>query len=72
MEGLLSHKQMFLLSSSPYVSAQIGLHQVILEECTNGDGMHINSNATIKFLLVPLNTIYTFDFKLRLDMVLEF
>jgi hypothetical protein len=34
-EGLASHKQMFLLINSQYVSAQTGHHQVILEKYTN-------------------------------------
>jgi hypothetical protein len=49
MEGLPSRKQMLLLINSQHVSVQIGHHhQVILEEYTNGDGIHINYNATIK------------------------
>jgi hypothetical protein len=37
---------MFLLLSSQHVSAQIGHHQAILEENTDGDGVHVNYNAT--------------------------
>jgi hypothetical protein len=40
--GVVSHKQMFLLISSRHVSAQIGHHQAILEEHTNGDIIQIN------------------------------
>jgi hypothetical protein len=35
-------------------SAQTGHHQMVLEENTNGDGLHINSNASIKLLLVKI------------------
>jgi hypothetical protein len=45
---------MFLLISSQHVSVQIGNHQVILEEYTNDDGIHINYIATIDFLLVKI------------------
>jgi hypothetical protein len=37
--GLLSHKR---------CSGQIGHHYEILEEYTNGDGIHINKNASVK------------------------
>jgi hypothetical protein len=35
------YKYIFLLISSQLVSNQIGHHQVILEEYTNGEGLHI-------------------------------
>jgi hypothetical protein len=38
---------MFLLFHSQHVSAQIGNHQVIFEEYTNDDGIHI------KTIMVP-------------------
>jgi hypothetical protein len=40
---------MFLLISSQDVAAQIGHHQAIHEEYTNGDGIFINYNASVKF-----------------------
>jgi hypothetical protein len=52
MEGLPSHKQMFLLFNAQHVSAQIGHHQAILEEYIHGDGIHIHYKASIKLLLV--------------------
>jgi hypothetical protein len=47
MEGLPSHKQMFLLIDSKRISAQIGHRQVILEEYTNGDGIHITTKKIL-------------------------
>jgi hypothetical protein len=47
---------MILLTSSQHISAQIGHHQVILEEHTNGDGIHINNNASINFLLAKIGS----------------
>jgi hypothetical protein len=44
-EGVTSRKQMFLLISSQHVSAQTGHHQMILEENTNGNEMHINCSS---------------------------
>jgi hypothetical protein len=37
---------MFLLFNSQHVLAQIGHHQAILEENTDGDKVHVNYNAT--------------------------
>jgi hypothetical protein len=37
------------LNGPQHVSAQICHNQVILEKYTNGDGLHINYSATIKF-----------------------
>jgi hypothetical protein len=56
MEGLPSHRQMFLLINSQHVSAQIGHHQVILEEYTNGDAIFINYSASVKCLLVKIGS----------------
>jgi hypothetical protein len=57
MEEIPSHRQMCLLISS-HVSAQVGHHQVILDEYTNSRGMPINYNGSIKFfvskILVPI------------------
>jgi hypothetical protein len=71
MEGLPSHKQMILLFDSLHVSAQIGHHQVFLEEYTNGGGIHINCSADIKFCLlklrrIRLNTVYSLDSKIKI------
>jgi hypothetical protein len=54
MDGLLSHKEIFILMNSQNVSAQMGHHQVIVEKYTNGDGIHINNNANIKYLLLKI------------------
>jgi hypothetical protein len=54
MEGVPSHKQLFLLINSRYISAQIGHHKAILEEYTDGDGIFINYNARVKLLLVKI------------------
>jgi hypothetical protein len=48
MKGLPSHKRMFLLIDSQHVSVQLGHHQVILEDYTNGDGIGINENFSIR------------------------
>jgi hypothetical protein len=56
MEGLPSHKQMFLFISSQHVSDQTGHHQVMVEEYTNSDGIFINNNASVKFLLVKIGS----------------
>jgi hypothetical protein len=48
MEGLPSHKYVFLLIYSQHALAQIGHRHVIFEEYTNGDGIHISYNASIK------------------------
>jgi hypothetical protein len=42
VDVLPSCKQMFLLINSQRVSAQIGHHQIIPEEYTNGNGICIN------------------------------
>jgi hypothetical protein len=47
MEGLPPHKQMFLLSHSQHVLAQIGHYQVIHEEFANDDGIHIRTTMLI-------------------------
>jgi hypothetical protein len=49
MEGLSSHKRMFLLIDSQHVSVQVDHRQLILEEYTNDN--EIDENASIKFLL---------------------
>lgn len=56
IEGLSSHVQMFLLIISKHVAIQIGYHQVIREEHTNGEGIHINYIIRIKFLLFKFYT----------------
>jgi hypothetical protein len=61
---------MFLLFNSQHVSAEIGHHQAILEGYTNFDGVHMNYNASIQFVLVkigldPTLILYILDFKLR-------
>jgi aspartate ammonia-lyase len=48
------HKQILLLINSQHVSVQKGQHQVIVEEYKNGDGTHMNYNASITFLLVKI------------------
>jgi hypothetical protein len=47
MEGLRSHKQMFLLLHSQLVSAHMGHHQVIREEYTNDKGYKAGMNLKI-------------------------
>jgi hypothetical protein len=47
MEVLPPQKQKFLLINSP-VSAQVGHHQVILKEYTNGDGTQLNWNTILQ------------------------
>jgi hypothetical protein len=47
---------MLLLIDSKHVSSQIGHHQVILEEYTNGGGIFINYIASVKFLLVKIGS----------------
>jgi hypothetical protein len=47
---------MFLLTNSQHVSAQIGHHQVVLEEYINGDGIHTTNNASVHFLLVKIES----------------
>jgi hypothetical protein len=47
MEGLPAYKQMFLLSHSQHVSAQIGHYQASHEEYTNDDRIHIRTTMLI-------------------------
>jgi hypothetical protein len=54
MEGLPSHKLMFLLIDLHHVSAQMDHHQVILEEYTNVETVSGNYSVSIKFLLVKI------------------
>jgi hypothetical protein len=44
------YKDMFLVYDSLKFFGQIGLHQLNLEEYTNDDGIHINYNASIRFV----------------------
>jgi hypothetical protein len=69
--GVTSHTQMLLVYNSQHVSAQIGHHQVVLEEYTNVDGILKNYNTSIEFLLVkigsePTHTIDTMHGNKRL------
>jgi hypothetical protein len=50
MEGLLSHKNMFLLFHSQYVSVQISHHQVIREEYTNDDSTFLTNHLKMAYL----------------------
>jgi hypothetical protein len=50
MEGIPSHKQIFLLIST-HVSAHIGHHQAVLDEYTSSDGITVNYSASIKVLI---------------------
>jgi hypothetical protein len=46
---------MILLIHS-HVLAQIDHQQVNIEEYSNGDGIHMNCNASIQFLLVKIGS----------------
>jgi hypothetical protein len=50
--GVTVTQQMF----SQHVSAHIDHHRVIIEEYTNGDGIHINYNDSITLLLVKIES----------------
>jgi hypothetical protein len=56
----------FLLNSLQHVSTQRGHHQSILEEYTDGDGIHTNCIVIIQFCRIQLNAIYALYFKFRL------
>jgi hypothetical protein len=45
-----------LLIHSRHILAQIGHQQVILQEYSNCDGIHMYCNASLKFLLVKIGS----------------
>jgi hypothetical protein len=56
--GRITVTQTVLVTNS-HVSAHISHHQMILEEYTNGDGINMNNNAGIYFLLVKIGSAPT-------------